>query len=50
MRAIVFVAINKTMCAGDEHIWYKAVDNARSPWRDAVILADFGLMAYTAER
>ncbi|AIJ70085.1 MULTISPECIES: ubiquinone anaerobic biosynthesis protein UbiU [Brucella] len=46
----VFVAINTFMRAGDEHIWYKAVDDAAALGADAVILADFGLMAYTAER
>ncbi len=46
----VFVAINTFMRAGDEHVWYRAVDDASSLGADAVILADFGLMAYTAEK
>ena len=46
----VFVAINTFMRAGDEHIWYQAVDDAAALGADAVILADFGLMAYTAEK
>ncbi|KAB2707027.1 putative protease [Ochrobactrum intermedium] len=46
----VFVAINTFMRAGDEHIWYRAVDDASTLGADAVILADFGLMAYTAEK
>ncbi|MEJ5022341.1 peptidase U32 family protein [Ochrobactrum vermis] len=46
----VFVAINTFMRAGDENIWYRAVDDASALGADAVILADFGLMAYTAEK
>ncbi|MBB4095587.1 ubiquinone anaerobic biosynthesis protein UbiU [Brucella pecoris] len=46
----VFVAINTFMRAGDEQIWYQAVDDASALGADAVILADFGLMAYTAEK
>ncbi len=46
----VFVAINTFMRAGDEQIWYQAVDDAAALGADAVILADFGLMAYTAEK
>jgi collagenase-like PrtC family protease len=49
-RTQVFVAINTFMRAGDEQLWYKAVDDASALGADAVILADFGLMAYTAER
>ncbi len=45
-----FVAINTFMRAGSEDIWYRAVDDAVRAKADAVILADFGLMAYTAER
>ena len=45
-----FVALNTFMRAGDEHIWYQAVDDASALGADAVILADFGLMAYTAEK
>lgn len=45
-----FVAINTFMRAGSEDIWYRAVDDAARLGADAVILADFGLMAYAAER
>lgn len=44
-----FVAINTFMRAGAEDIWYRAVDDAARLKADAVILADFGLMAYAAE-
>lgn len=44
------VAINTFMRAGSEDIWYRAVDDAVDAGADAVILADFGLMAYTADR
>lgn len=42
-----FVAINTFIRAGAESIWYAAVDDAMALGADAVILADFGLMAYT---
>ncbi|HTN62738.1 MAG TPA: peptidase U32 family protein [Devosia sp.] len=45
-----FVAINTFMRAGAEALWYAAVDDAMAFGADAVILADFGLMAYTSER
>lgn len=45
-----FIAINTFMRAGDERIWYDAVDDAVALGADAVILADTGLMAYTAEK
>lgn len=45
-----FVAINTFMRAGAEALWYAAVDDAMALGADAVILADFGLMAYTSER
>jgi collagenase-like PrtC family protease len=45
-----FVAINTFMRAGAEAIWHAAVDDAMDLGADAVILADFGLMAYTRER
>lgn len=46
----VFIAINTFMRAGDEKLWYDAVDDAVAFGADAVILADMGLMAYTAKR
>lgn len=45
-----FVAINTFMRAGSEEIWYRAVDDAVAAKADAIILADFGLMAYMAEK
>lgn len=45
-----FVALNTFMRAGDEHIWYQAADDAVRLGADALILADFGLMAYVADR
>ncbi|MCZ4094320.1 MULTISPECIES: ubiquinone anaerobic biosynthesis protein UbiU [Sinorhizobium] len=48
--AMTFVAINTFMRAGREKLWHEAVDDAVRLGADAVILADFGLMAYTAER
>jgi putative protease len=45
-----FVALNTFMRAGDEDIWYRAADDAVSIGVDALILADFGLMAYVSER
>lgn len=47
---LTFVAINTFMRAGAEEIWHRAVDDAVELGADAVILADMGLMAYTAER
>lgn len=44
-----FVALNTFMRAGDEALWYRAADDAVRLGADAVILADFGLMAYVAE-
>jgi putative protease len=43
-----FVAINTFMRAGDEAPWYRAVDDAVALGADALILADVGLMAYSA--
>jgi collagenase-like PrtC family protease len=45
-----FVALNTFMRAGDEALWYRAADDAVAVGADAVILADFGLMAYVAEK
>lgn len=45
-----FVAINTFMHAGNEKLWTDAVDDAAAVGADAVILADLGLLAYTAER
>jgi putative protease len=44
-----FVAINTFMRAGAEEIWYKGVADAVALGADALILADFGLMAHVAE-
>jgi collagenase-like PrtC family protease len=48
--AKTFVAINTFMRAGAEAIWHAAVDDAMGLGADAVILADFGLMAYTRDK
>lgn len=45
-----FVALNTFMRAGHESLWYKAADDAVELGADALILADFGLMAYVAEK
>lgn len=45
----VLVALNTFMRAGDEHIWYKGAEDASKLGADALILADFGLMAHVAE-
>ena len=45
-----FVALNTFMRAGDEARWYSAADDAVRIGADALIVADFGLMAYVAER
>ncbi|PSC04139.1 protease [Alsobacter soli] len=47
---MTFVAINTFMRAGAEALWFQAVDDAVAVGADAVILADMGLMAYTADR
>lgn len=44
-----FVAINTFMRAGNEDLWYRAVDDAVRLGADALILADLGLMSYMAE-
>ncbi len=45
-----FVALNTFMRAGDEEIWHRAASDAVNLGADALILADFGLMAYVRER
>jgi len=47
--AKVLVAINTFPRAGDEAIWHRAVADAKAAGVDAVILADLGLIAHTAE-
>jgi putative protease len=44
-----FIALNTFMRAGDEEIWYRAAADAVALGADALILADFGLMAHVAE-
>ena len=44
-----FVALNTFMRAGDENLWYRAAEDATRLGADALILADFGLMAHVAE-
>ncbi|HEV2515821.1 MAG TPA: peptidase U32 family protein [Devosia sp.] len=44
------VAINTFMRAGNEALWYRAVDDAADLGADAIIVADLGLLAYAAER
>lgn len=46
--AKVLVAINTYPRAGDESLWHAAVADAETAGADAVILADFGLLAYAA--
>ncbi len=48
--AKVLVAINTFPRAGAEAIWHRAVADAETAGADAVILADLGLLAHTAER
>ncbi|MFS8115111.1 U32 family peptidase [Rhizobium jaguaris] len=45
-----FVALNTFMTAGREELWHTATDDAVRLGADALILADFGLMAYAAEK
>ena len=45
-----FVALNTFMRAGAEAIWYKGAADAVALGADALILADFGLMAHVAEK
>ena len=46
--ARVLIAINTYPRAGDEALWHRAVDDAVESGADAVILADPGLLEYTA--
>ncbi|MFN7091338.1 MAG: peptidase U32 family protein [Allorhizobium sp.] len=46
---MTFVALNTFMRAGDEEIWYGAAADAVRLGADALILADFGLMAHVRE-
>ena len=45
----LLVAINTFPRAGDEALWHRAVADAAQAGADAVILADLGLIAYTAD-
>lgn len=45
----VLVALNTFMRAGAEDIWYQGAADASRLGADALILADFGLMAHVAE-
>lgn len=49
-NARVFIAINTFPRAGAVEIWHRAIDDAANLGVNAVILADVGLLAYTAER
>lgn len=44
-----FVALNTFMRAGHEDTWYRGAADAVKAGADALILADFGLMAHVAE-
>ncbi|MGV1793519.1 ubiquinone anaerobic biosynthesis protein UbiU [Rhizobium sp. A37_96] len=48
--AQTLVALNTFMRAGDEDLWYRGAADAVSLGADALIVADFGLMAHVAER
>lgn len=48
--AKVLIAVNTFPRAGDLALWHRAIDDAVAMQADAVILADIGLIAYTAER
>ncbi|QFY62710.1 U32 family peptidase (plasmid) [Rhizobium grahamii] len=45
-----FVALNTFMTAGKEELWYRRAGEARQAGADALIVADFGLMAHVAEQ
>lgn len=47
---LTLVAINTFMRAGNESLWYRAVDDAAACGADAIIVADLGVLAYAAER
>jgi putative protease len=44
-----FVALNTFMTAGKEDLWYRRAAEANDAGADALIVADFGLMAHVAE-
>jgi putative protease len=44
-----FVALNTFMTAGKEDLWYRRAREATEAGADALIVADFGLMAHIAE-
>ncbi len=44
-----FVALNTFMTAGREDLWYQRAEQATKAGADALIVADFGLMAHVAE-
>ncbi|MFC5758705.1 ubiquinone anaerobic biosynthesis protein UbiU [Rhizobium sp. GCM10022189] len=44
-----FVALNTFMTAGREDLWYRRAQEATEAGADALIVADFGLMAHVAE-
>ncbi|MBD9446246.1 peptidase U32 family protein [Rhizobium sp. RHZ01] len=44
-----FVALNTFMTAGKEDLWYRRAREASEAGADALIVADFGLMAHVAE-
>ncbi len=44
-----FVALNTFMTAGKEDLWYRRAKEASEAGADALIVADFGLMAHVAE-
>jgi len=44
-----FVALNTFMTAGKEDLWYQRAREATEAGADALIVADFGLMAHVAE-
>jgi putative protease len=45
-----FVALNTFMTAGKEDLWYRRAEEATRAGADALIVADFGLMAHVAEQ
>lgn len=45
-----FVALNTFMTAGKEDLWYRRAYEATDAGADALIVADFGLMAHVADR
>ncbi|MGO7611175.1 peptidase U32 family protein [Rhizobium ruizarguesonis] len=45
-----FVALNTFMTAGKEELWYRRATDATESGADALIVADFGLMAHVAEQ